>query len=176
MVRHHLIIAPRAEFSPPALPFLTGLEPIENRPPKTGADERSGNRLKTVEFPLCGTTYHLCLNGAALFDCFDHFETGTDFIEKISGEDKESFEATCWCLEKFSQQGAIVRRWESMGAEKTPMLPAQKAAALLRPADVIRAREAIREAFHLGFAREEEREDEEIDLGWLELQKKTEND
>ena len=132
--------------------------------------------MKTVEFPLDGITYHLCLNGNALFSCFERFDCGTDFLEKISGEDKESFLATCWCLETFSQQGAIVRRWQSAGKDKTPMLPAQKAAALMRPRDVIRARDALREAFRLGFAREEAREDEEIDLGWLEVQKKTEND
>ncbi|MBQ7778389.1 MAG: hypothetical protein IJ396_07740 [Oscillibacter sp.] len=132
--------------------------------------------MKTVEFPLDGVTYHLCLTGYALFDSFDHFGCGTEFIEKISGENRESFLATCWCLERFSQAGAIVRRWESDGKDKTPVLPAQKAAALMRPRDVIRARDAIREAFALAFGREEAREDEEIDLGWLELQKKTEDD
>ena len=53
------------------------------------------------------------------------------------------------------------------------MLSSQKAAALLMPQDVVRAREAIISAYDLAFQRETATDDEEIDLGLLELQKKT---
>lgn len=29
--------------------------------------------MKTVPYDLAGQTYYLCLNGTALFDCYDHF-------------------------------------------------------------------------------------------------------
>ena len=125
--------------------------------------------MKTVEFVLADTTYYLCLNGSALFSCYDHL--GTDFIEKISGDTKDSFEATCWMLSTLAMQGEIVRRWE--GQDKGPMLSSQKAAALLMPQDVVRARESILAAYDLAFQRETATDDEEIDLGLLELQKKT---
>lgn len=128
--------------------------------------------MKTVKFELSGKEYQLYMNGAAMFDCFDHFGTGVDFIEKLAGDTKESFDATCWCLGKFSEQGARVVLWET--GEKVPVLTQQRAAALMRPMDLVRARTAIRAAYRAGFAREEAPDGEEIDTGLLELQKKTE--
>lgn len=128
--------------------------------------------MKTVEFELSGKVYHLYMNGAALFDCFEHFETGADFIEKLADDTKESLDATCWCLAKFSEQGARAILWES--GEKVPTISPQRAAAMMRPLDVLRARMAIRAAYRAGFGREEASDDEEIDTGLLELQKKTE--
>lgn len=125
--------------------------------------------MKTVEFVLSDTTYYLCLNGSALFSCYDHL--GTDFIEKISGSTKDSFDDTCWMLATLATQGEVVRRWE--GLDKGPLLSSQQAAALLMPQDVVRAREAIVAAYDLAFQREAAQDDEEIDLGLLELQKKT---
>ncbi len=124
--------------------------------------------MKTVEFELAGETYHLCLNGAALFDCYD--KLGDDPLDKIKGNSPEAFESTCWMLAKLSEQGELCRRFQGM--DKGRILSFQHAKAMLAPLDVLRARESIRAAWNIGFDMTED-EDEEIDLGLMELQKKT---
>lgn len=128
--------------------------------------------MKTVEFELVGRTYHLLLNGAALFDAYDHFGDKGDLMDHIAGANRDSFENTVWMLVKLCQQGEAWRRYN--GEDPQPMLSTEAALLFLGPMDVIRARAAIREAYALGFEREAPSEEEEIDLGLLELQKKTE--
>lgn len=127
--------------------------------------------MKTVEYALNGQTYHLLLNGAALFDAYDKFGDKGDLLERVSGTSRASFDDTVWMLVKLAQQGEAVRRFE--GAAARPMLTAEAALRTMGPLDVVRARAAIRAAYALGFEREAPSEEEEIDLGLLELQKKT---
>lgn len=130
--------------------------------------------MKTVEFPLNGRVHHLFLSGAALFDAYDKFGDKGNLLDAMAGTSKDSFDNTVWFLAKLSQQGEALRRFE--GEEPQPMLTAEEAIRTMRPPDVIRARAAIREAYHLGFAREETSEEQEIDLYLEEFQKKTEPD
>ena len=128
--------------------------------------------MKTVDFELAARTYHLLLNGAALFDAYDRFGDKGDLTDHIAGTNRDSFDNTVWLLVKLCQQGEAWRRHN--GEEPQPMLSTEAALLFLGPLDVIRARAAIREAYALGFEREAPSEEEEIDLGLLELQKKTE--
>ena len=127
--------------------------------------------MKTVEFQLDGQVYHLILNGAALFDAYDEFGTKGDLLDLVTGTSRESFDHTCWMLVKLAQQGEAVRRFQ--GEEPSPMLTPMQAQRMLTPVDVVRARAAIRAAVAIGFEREAPDEEEEIDLGLAELQKKT---
>lgn len=139
--------------------------------PGCGLWKEGENGLKTVDFELNGRTHHLILNGAALFDAYDKFGDKGDLLDRLTGTGRQSFDDTVWWLVKLAQQGEAVRRWE--GEEPQPMLTAEEALRTLRPVDVVRARAAIRAAYALGFEREEQSEDAEIDLGLMELQKKT---
>lgn len=127
--------------------------------------------MKTVEFKLDGKTYHLLLNAAALFDCYDHFGDKGSLLDHITGTTAEAFDNTCWMLVKLAQQGEIFRRFQ--GLDKQPMLTVDQAQALLSPLDLIAARAAIREAYAFGFERKVKGEEDEVDLGLVELQKKT---
>lgn len=127
--------------------------------------------MKTVEFELNGRTHHLILNGAALFDAYDKFGDKGDLLDRVAGTGRESFDNTVWMLVKMAQQGEAARRWQ--GEEPAPMLTAEEAMRTMSPLDVVRARAAIRAAYAIGFEREAPSEEEEIDLGLLELQKKT---
>lgn len=128
--------------------------------------------MKTVEFELNGRVHHLILNGAALFDAYDKFGDKGSLLDHMTGTSRESFDNTVWFLVKLAQQGEAVRRFQ--GEEPAPMLTAEEVLRTLRPVDVLRAQAAVREAWALGFERETVPEEEEIDLGLLELQKKTE--
>lgn len=128
--------------------------------------------MKPVEFQLGGRTYYLLLNAAALFDAYDHFGNTGDLLERLSGTSKESFDNTLWMLAKLAQQGEAYRRWTGM--DKQPMLSVEQARALLSPMELVLARDAIRESYHLGFSRQVRGEEgDDVDLGLLELQKKT---
>lgn len=128
--------------------------------------------MKTVKTELCGRTQHLCLNGAALFDIYDKFGTAGFLTEPIRGETREAFHATCWVFAKLAEQGELVRR--HMGHDKSPILPPEHYMTAFRPADVLVARQAIEAAVRLGFAREEDGEDE-VDLGLMELEAQKKN-
>ena len=127
--------------------------------------------MKTIPYRLDGRTYHLCMNGAALFDIYEKFGTSGGLTDPIEGTDKAAFQATCWMLHKLSEQGELVRRYE--GHDRAPYLLEGQLRAILSPADVIVARGAIKEAVAAGFRMEVEKaEPEEIDLGLMELEAK----
>ena len=127
--------------------------------------------MKTLEFEWNGQLLHLCLNGAALFDIYEKYGTKGSITDHISGNGKKSFQATCWMLAKLAEQGNLVRIWQGHKRTKPPTEP--QLAALLAPVDVLAAKNAIRVAIELGFRREEDDGEGEVDLGLRELEKKT---
>ena len=127
--------------------------------------------MKTVEFELNGRTVPLLMNANALFACWDRFGDKGDLMEQIAGTTTASWDNTVWMLVKLAQQGEAWNRY--MGEEPVKVLTVEEAQRTMMPSDAIRAREAIQEAYAICFHREEVDENEEIDLGLLELQKKT---
>ena len=126
--------------------------------------------MKIHEIELCGQHLYLLLNGQALFDLYDRFGTEGFLTDALEGSRKQNFEAVCYFLAELSEQGELWRRWQ--GLDRGKILPEAWFRVHLAPRDVGRARTAILEAVRLGFAREAE-EPHDIDLGLLELQKKT---
>ena len=127
--------------------------------------------MRDITFELEGQQYILLCNAAALFDSYDHFGDKGEILDHITGTTRQSFEATCWLLVKLAQQGELLRRYH--GEDHAPMLSYEQALRCLSPLDVVHARVCIREAFSSGFDRTEAPEDEEVDLGLMEIQKKT---
>lgn len=128
--------------------------------------------MKPVKFELNGQVYHLLMTGAALFEAYDRFGDKGDLLDHIVGADTRSFENTVWMLVNLAKHGEAYRRY--MGEDALPMLSVEGALCTMGPRDVVVARAAIREAIDSAFAREPRNEEEEIDEGLLELQKKTE--
>ena len=90
----------------------------------------------------------------------------------LKDNNKAGFEATCFFLAKLCEQGELLRRWE--GQTRGPVLSEQYFRVHLAPRDVYRAKDAIVTTSRIGFAREAE-EEHDVDLGLVELQKKTES-
>lgn len=109
--------------------------------------------MKTIPFEVAGHTFHLCLNGQALFDAYDKFGNDEFITKHIEGMSKKSFESVCWLLSKLAEQGELVRRWQ--GLDRGPIAPVEYFRANLTPHDVNRAKEALLEAVAAGFSREE---------------------
>ena len=128
--------------------------------------------MKVHEVDLCGQHLYLLLNGQALFDLYDKFGPDGFLTDHLKGGTKKSFEATCYFLFKLAEQGELYRRWQ--GQTRGPVLSEQYFRVHLAPRDVYRAKDAIVTAIRIGFAREAE-EPHDVDLGLVELQKKTES-
>lgn len=129
--------------------------------------------MKTVEFTLNGKEYSLLWNATAMFAAWDQFGDKGDLMEHFAGADSESWNNTVWMIVKLAQQGEAWRRYS--GEEAKPMLTVEDVQRTAGPMDALRMRSAIREAYYKGFEREAPDKEEEIDLGLLELQKKTES-
>lgn len=126
--------------------------------------------MKTVEVHFYGRTCHLRLTSAALYDIYEHFGRDKGVFDNIAGADKKAFDAICWYFAKLSEQGEMTRRWE--GHDPQPVLTEEDVRVMMTPADMAAVKLAVLRALQQGFAREVE-DDEPIDIGILELQKKT---
>lgn len=127
--------------------------------------------MRTVDFELNNQTWHLCMNGAALFDLYERFGDG-DLLSHITGGGKEAYENTCTFLEKLAEQGELVRRYQ--GYDTGPLPTRHMFRTMLSPKDFIRAKDAVAEAIVIAFGMEEKRGNGEVDLGLQEFEKKTE--
>lgn len=127
--------------------------------------------MKIHEVDLCGHRLYLLLNGQALFDIYDKFGTKGFITDPLKDNNKAGFEATCFFLAKLCEQGELLRRWQ--GQTRGPVLSEQYFRVHLAPREVAAAKDAILAAIVLGFRREE-KETGDLDLGLVELQKKTE--
>lgn len=128
--------------------------------------------MRTVPFQQGGHTWHLLLNGAALFDIYEKFGSKGFVLDHIRGSGKKSFGPTCWLLAKLAEQGELLRRYQ--GHDKGPIPTEEQFRLSLSPLEVPRAKQAITLAVQEGFRREEGDKRNEVDKGLLELEKKTE--
>ena len=126
--------------------------------------------MKLHEVDLCGQHLYLLLNGQALFDIYDKIGTNGFITDPLKDNNKAGFEATCFFLAKLCEQGELLRRWQ--GQTRGPVLSEQYFRVHLAPREVAAAKDAILAAIALGFRREE-KETGDLDLGLVELQKKT---
>ena len=126
--------------------------------------------MKTVEVHIYGRTCHLRLTSAALYDIYEHFGKDKGAFENIEGADKAAFDVICWYFAKLSEQGELSRRMQ--GHEARDIITEEDVRVLLTPGDFPAAKLAVLRAMQQGFGREVE-DDEPVDIGLLELQKKT---
>ena len=128
--------------------------------------------MKTFDYDFNGRTFHLAMNANALFDTYDKFGDKRSIVELPKGTGKKSFDATCWMLAKFAEQGELVRRYE--GFKPETIVNESYFRLLMKPLDVPVAKKALERAILLGFAREEDTEEKDPYLA--EYQKKTGTD
>lgn len=118
-----------------------------------------------------GKTFYFMFNGLAMFALEDTFG-GKEYLEKLRENTAEGLSALLQVSAILAEQGELARR--EMGYTPTE-LPTQSnfgIPALLHPIDILTLRNGCIGAINLGYTREISNEDEEIDLGLIELQKK----
>ena len=117
-----------------------------------------------------GKDYDLIYNAAAHFAAQKKY--GDESLSQAIGpNDDGGFNALCWALEELSTQGELIRR--HMGYNESEPIKASEARLYLTPPDVLIAKQAVLTAISAGVSRQEVDKNEEVDLGLIELQKKT---
>lgn len=118
--------------------------------------------MKTGEYE-----YELLYNANAYFDLKERW--GDDIISLFFSRTKKGYEALCDALSTMAMQNELVRRMEGFEKRKVP----SKAYFMLHinPGSNPKYLAAVAEAITKGMA--QEAEEEEVDTGLLELQKKT---
>lgn len=105
-----------------------------------------------IEFELRGGTYHLYLNGTALFDIYEKFGQVRNLLDLVEPFTREGYEATIWILCELSVQGELYRR--CLGYEKSDTLNYLKTVAQVQPHEIPAIKAAVIEALREGFIRE----------------------
>lgn len=129
--------------------------------------------MKAVKLVLAGRERHLCFTVEAMFQLQELYGGIGELVDLIQSNTREGFAAACKAAEILAEQGELARR--SMGYDQEAMVNAESISATTAPSDIAALKLAIPAAISLGYGREVEPENDEVDLGLAELnaQKKT---
>lgn len=129
--------------------------------------------MKAVKVSLAGRERYLAFTVEAMFQIEEQFGGSGELLEALKDGGREGFSAACRAAAILAEQGELVRR--SLGYDPQPMTDADTIAAGMAPSEIARLKLDIMAAVSLGYGREVEPDQDEIDLGLAELneQKKT---
>lgn len=129
--------------------------------------------MRAVKIALAGRERYLCFTVEAMFQLQDKYGAPEEFLERVGAPGRDGFETACGAAAILAEQGELARR--ALGYDPEPILDAGTIAAALTPAEAAQLKLAIPAAMTLGFGREVEPDNGEVDLGLAELnaQKKT---
>ena len=125
--------------------------------------------MRGVKIKLAGREIHLLFNGAAMFELKTALG-GKSVFEAIKSTDPNHFENLCKVAAVMGEQGELYRRF--MGHDKQPITTFDELKIIISPAETIDVMDAILQAVTLGYTRETEDEEAEVDVGLAELNKK----
>lgn len=146
--------------------------------------------MRHATFSFRGKSYGLLYNAVAMFEIQDEFYQKGDIFEILKNEKEfyddegkvlrkekllgnlESMKICCRIAEILSIQSANVRA--GMGYQRPNVLDAESLCSQLSVMEYMRLKGIVLSAINLGLMQETAGEDDEVDLGLLELQKKTE--
>lgn len=128
--------------------------------------------MKAVKITLGGRERYLTFTGEAMFRFRDDFGGATTLLESMKEDTREGFSIACSAAAILAEQGELSRRF--LGYDPEPIIDAETIANTTAPSGIAALKLAIPAAISLGYGREVEPENNEVDLGLAELnQKKT---
>lgn len=129
--------------------------------------------MKAVKLTLAGREQHLAFTVEAMFQIEEKFGGSGELLEAMKDSGREGFSTACRAAAILAEQGELARR--SLGYDPQPLVKADAIAAGMAPSEIAELKMDIMAAISLGYGREVEPEQDEIDLGLAELneQKKT---
>lgn len=128
--------------------------------------------MKAEKINLCGQDYYLCMNAAAMFE-LDELRGEQTIVDITQADDKASTEILFKAVQILSEQGELTRR--RLGYDKGTFLTVNDLWLMTQKLDILNLKFATYQAVTLGYGRESEDDDKEIDLVLQELEKKTGN-
>lgn len=129
--------------------------------------------MKAVKIALAGRVRYLAFTVDAMFALDERFGGTQELIDAVSSNSREGFQAACQAAAILAEQGELARR--HMGYDCAPMPSAEEIAATTAPSGIAALKTAVASAVSLGFGREIDPDNDEVDIGLAELneQKKT---
>ena len=126
---------------------------------------------KTVTVTIQGKDYHLAYTVKAMFEIMDLLGE-KDLMTVMMDNTGKEYPNLCQMAEIMSEAAEELRDYEGQRAGE--MLSAEELMVGARPVDLLALKNAMTQAVARGYGREVENEEQEVDLGLAELQKKTE--
>ncbi len=117
-----------------------------------------------------GKTMHLAYTVNAMFLITDMLEDGEEIMDIFEGKGKEGFRRLCSAVSILAACGAQAA--EADGLPRTMVPEAEELCACMQPAEYVDIRRETMRAVLLGYGQEIANEEEEIDEGLAELEKK----
>lgn len=134
--------------------------------------------MKTVEFTYGGKSLHLYMNGAAMFaiDGLDSDRPADypDAIDRLKENTPEGVADLLNVALILAEQGELCRRYLHYSPERIP--DAKELLLLLSPAQLSILRVSVMLAINAGYTQKESGENDDIDTGLAELEKKRDFD
>lgn len=131
--------------------------------------------MKTIEFKLGAKVLHLYFNGEAMFQANDLDkdlpDDSPDWIARMLDNTLEGKRTLCKVAHILATQGELSRRYLQYNPERIPT--EEEINLLLTPMALVGLRSAVMKAIDDGYAAPSQDDDGDIDLGLLELEKKT---
>lgn len=131
--------------------------------------------MKTIEFEYGPKSLHLYFNSTAMFDLealdAQKAEDLPDTLERIQAPTAEGFALLCKVAVILATQGELCRRY----LQYTPTrIPTERELLLvLSPMQLLALRSAVLRAVNAGWAQTDADTDGDVDIGLVELEKKT---
>lgn len=105
-----------------------------------------------------------------MFDVNEKYGGASEALEMMMKDDRDGFAATRYLAVIMANDAELCRRAD--GCDHHRMLEENDISTRMSPVEYLALKQAISNAIEYGYKRELEDENEEIDLGLIELQKK----
>ena len=126
------------------------------------------NRI--VKITWNGTPIFLNYSMEVMFSVGDKFGNIANALEAVEKSSREGLEAVRWFACQMANDGELYRR--EMGYDKGKMYTEQDFSGRMHPQEFSELRDAVVEAIAKGYQRELQNEEDEVDLGLAELNRK----
>lgn len=126
--------------------------------------------MKAITIQIGGKERYLAFTGEAMFTVREQYGSAEALLDATKPDTREGFSTLCAAVAILAEQGELARRY--FGYAPDEILTAADVQRVTTPADIIPLKLALPRAITLGYGREIEPENNEVDLGLAELNQK----
>lgn len=116
--------------------------------------------------------YPLHYSIGVMFDVNEKYGSIQDALEILEKDNRESFEVLRFLTVAMANDAELCRRAEGYDHKPMPFSDEKDISVHMRPVEYLALKLAVSQAVNIAYKQECKGEDEEVDLGLIELQKK----